>query len=136
MKTFAAISALLSLVAAAPAAYQPSTTAVATYPSATPKSNSNTLQAVAIIRLDVDLASEEARQIQVTVGTQVDTNFLLEGAQIVDVDGGNVDPNDVVCQATENNSSNVAGVFTVNKAAVFNGGTPTLITSISCDVAN
>jgi hypothetical protein len=85
--------------------------------------------AEATLTLEID--ADTFIQQDIEVNTQVDTDLELISATIATVKGAK-NPNNVVCTATKDNSSNVAGVFTLAETAVFNQGKLVHITSISC----
>ncbi|KAI9711466.1 MAG: hypothetical protein M1820_002029 [Bogoriella megaspora] len=113
------------------------TTALTLTSAAPTPTNAATTQATATINLIFDLASAETRQVDVVVGTQIDTDFNIEAAQIQTVEDANgnaiANQDGVVCSATRDFSSNVAGTFTVDREAVFENGRKVEITSISCE---
>lgn len=69
------------------------------------------LSTIVTLRLDSDIANVGSIQIDITVGTQLDTHFLLEGAQIQIVEGGDINPANLVCMAA--NQSTIVGEFTL-----------------------
>jgi hypothetical protein len=70
-------------------------------------------------------------QMTVPIGVALDVELNLISAIIATTSNVEV-PDNVTCEANDNNSSNVAGVFTVAQRALFNNGKEDLITRITC----
>ncbi len=68
----------------------------------------------------------------IILGAVVDTEIELVSARIASVAGAQ-NNDKVVCTATKDFSSTVAGTFTLAEAAVFDNGKFVMITSIRCE---
>jgi len=100
----------------------------------TRRTNSNSIprasQAEAILQFEI-APDTFTSDFEIAIGTMDDTDLQLISATIASVSGAK-NQNNVVCMATSNFSSNVAGVFTLATTAVFNNGKLEEITSITC----
>ncbi|TLD37734.1 hypothetical protein E2P81_ATG03409 [Venturia nashicola] len=83
--------------------------------------------------LTLEIMPDTFVQMTVDIGVSTDTNLNLISAIIATTDNV-ADPAAVKCEANDNNSSNVAGVFTIAETAVFNDGAKALISRISCSL--
>jgi hypothetical protein len=83
--------------------------------------------------LTLEIMPDTFVQMTVPIGVAIDTDLNLISAIIASTDNVK-NPNAVTCEANDNNSSNVAGVFTEAKRAVFNNGNKDLISRISCSL--
>jgi hypothetical protein len=109
--------------ASVPATVQPTATPVA------PVAAAGTPEAT----LTLEIMPDTFVQMTVPINAAIDTEINLISAVIATT--SNVkNPNAVTCEANDNNSSNVAGVFTVAKTAIFNKGKKDLITRIICSL--
>jgi len=100
----------------------------------TRRTNSNSIprasQPEAILQFEI-APDTFTSDFEIVLGTVADTDLQLISATIASVSGAK-NENNVVCTATSNFSSNVAGVFTLATTAVFNNGLLEEITSITC----
>lgn len=83
--------------------------------------------------LTLEIMPDTFVQMTVPIGVALDVELNLISAVIATTNDVK-NPNAVTCEANDNNSSNVAGVFTIAKTAVFNNGQKDLITRISCSL--
>ncbi|OCK77162.1 hypothetical protein K432DRAFT_395840 [Lepidopterella palustris CBS 459.81] len=84
---------------------------------------------VAVVTLEIQ--PDTFIQQSIPLNTVFETQEDVISATIASVTGAN-NANNVVCTADENNSSNVAGAFSLNETAIFANGAAVLISSITC----
>lgn len=82
-------------------------------------------------RITLEIMPDTFVQMAVPLGVALDVELNVISAIIAATSNVAV-PDNVTCEANDNNSSNVAGIFTLAKRAVFNNGQKDLITRISC----
>ncbi|KAE9977996.1 hypothetical protein BLS_000993 [Venturia inaequalis] len=83
--------------------------------------------------LTLEIMPDTFVQMTVPIGVAIDTDLQLISASIATTENV-ANPNAVKCEANDNNSSNVAGVFTIAKTAIFNNGAKDLISRITCSL--
>lgn len=83
--------------------------------------------------LTLEIMPDTFVQMTIPIGAAIDTDLHLISASIATT--SNVaNPAAVKCEANDNNSSNVAGAFTIAKTAIFNNGAKDLISRITCSL--
>lgn len=116
------------------AATAPSTTAPApVQPTASPVAPVAPVSTSPTATLTLEIMPDTFIQMTVAIGVAIDTNLNLISASIATTKNV-ADPASVKCEANDNNSSNVAGVFTLAETAIFNNGAKDLISRISCSL--
>lgn len=83
--------------------------------------------------LTLEIMPDTFVQMTVPIGVAIDTDLNLISASIATTDNV-ANPAAVKCEANDNNSSNIAGVFTIAKTAIFNNGAKDLISRITCSL--